>query len=366
MLDINKFILMCCLILTLTCICTLNNSTSYAASDFQIKNGVLLKYNGTSSNVTIPSNVKTIGEQAFSYNYNIKNVTIPNSVKTIKDSAFFCSSLETVSIPKSVTYIGNAVFTRCYNLKNIKVSSANKNYCSVKGSLFNKSKTRIMNYADGYNLTSYTIPSTVTTIDAYAFAYTNLERINLPQKLKTIENYAFAKNDSLKYLKIPEGVKKLYSGTFFLCRNLDYVQIPESLTYIEKGTFDDCGFWVNLTDIKGYTGSYAQTFAKNNNLKFISIGIGKVTNLKTTSRTNSSITLSWKKISGVSGYEIYRSTSKNKNYKKIATINNSKNTFKDSSLSKNKTYYYKVRAYKTSNGKKVYGSYSSVKSTSLK
>ena len=57
---------------------------------------------------------------------------------------------------------------------------------------------------------------------------------------------------------------------------------------------------------------------------------------------------------------------KNKNYKKIATINNSKNTFKDSSLSKNKTYYYKVRAYKTSNGKKVYGSYSSVKSTSLK
>ena len=55
---------------------------------------------------------------------------------------------------------------------------------------------------------------------------------------------------------------------------------------------------------------------------------------------------------------------KNKNYKKIATINNSKNTFKDSSLSKNKTYYYKVRAYKTSNGKKVYGSYSSVKSIS--
>ena len=154
--------------------------------------------------------------------------------------------------------------------------------------------------------------------------------------------------------------------SIFLCRNLDYVQIPESLTHIEQGTFDDCGFWVNLTDIKGYTGSYAQTFAKNNNLKFISIGIGKVTNLKTTSRTNSSITLSWKKISGVSGYEIYRSTSKNKNYKKIATINNSKNTFKDSSLSKNKTYYYKVRAYKTSNGKKVYGSYSSVKSTSLK
>ena len=35
---INKFILMFCLILT--CICTLDNSTSYAASDFQIKNGV--------------------------------------------------------------------------------------------------------------------------------------------------------------------------------------------------------------------------------------------------------------------------------------------------------------------------------------
>ena len=43
-------------------------------------------------------------------------------------------------------------------------------------------------------------------------------------------------------------------------------------------------------------------------------------------------------------YEIYRSTSKSKKYKKVATVSASKKTFKDTKLKKNKKYYYKVRA----------------------
>ena len=35
-------------------------------------------------------------------------------------------------------------------------------------------------------------------------------------------------------------------------------------------------------------------------------------------------------------------------------------------LSKGKKYYFKVRAYKTVNGKKIYGAYSSVKSVKVK
>ncbi|WP_455538673.1 hypothetical protein [Terrisporobacter sp.] len=65
------------------------------------------------------------------------------------------------------------------------------------------------------------------------------------------------------------------------------------------------------------------------------------------------------KISGASGYEVYRATSKSGKYSKIKTITkNSTVSYINSSLTKNKTYYYKVISYRTVSGKKIYSSYS--------
>ena len=85
----------------------------------------------------------------------------------------------------------------------------------------------------------------------------------------------------------------------------------------------------------------------------------KVTNLSVVSVGTNNIKISWDKVS-VSGYEIYSSTD-NKTFKKIKTITD-KNTieFNNKELKANKTYYYKVRAYKTVSGSKVYGGYSEV------
>ena len=73
-----------------------------------------------------------------------------------------------------------------------------------------------------------------------------------------------------------------------------------------------------------------------------------------------------KKISGAKGYEVAYSTNKKfkKSVKKVRFTGTSKTISK---LSKNKTYYVKVRAYKLdSNGERVYGSYSSVKKVKIK
>lgn len=79
------------------------------------------------------------------------------------------------------------------------------------------------------------------------------------------------------------------------------------------------------------------------------------------------IKISWKKIKQVSGYEIYRSKKKSGKYKKIKTIKkDSRTSYTNKNLKSNKKYYYKVRAYKTVNGKKVYSSYSSVRSAKTK
>lgn len=79
------------------------------------------------------------------------------------------------------------------------------------------------------------------------------------------------------------------------------------------------------------------------------------------------IKVSWKKVSGASGYEIYRATSKNGKYQKVTTVKKGSTTsYTNKKLTSKKTYYYKVRAYRTVNGKKVYSSYSSVVSQKAK
>lgn len=74
--------------------------------------------------------------------------------------------------------------------------------------------------------------------------------------------------------------------------------------------------------------------------------------------------IKYKKVKNAHGYEIYRSTKKKSGYKKVATTK--KTSYKNKKLKSRKKYYYKVRAYRTVNGKKYYSSYSTVKSVKVK
>ena len=79
------------------------------------------------------------------------------------------------------------------------------------------------------------------------------------------------------------------------------------------------------------------------------------------------VTIRWKKDVTASGYEIYRSTSPSSGYKKIATIkSSSKTSYTDTKKAPGKKYYYKVRAYKIIDGKKITGPYSNRKSITVK
>lgn len=68
------------------------------------------------------------------------------------------------------------------------------------------------------------------------------------------------------------------------------------------------------------------------------------------------ITLSWSKVSGASRYVVYKYSKDKKKYVKKKTQKG--RTYTDKKVSKGKKYSYKVRAYRTVNGKRVYGPYS--------
>lgn len=81
----------------------------------------------------------------------------------------------------------------------------------------------------------------------------------------------------------------------------------------------------------------------------------KVEEKKAYTRTDNKIRINWNKVSGATGYEIYRKSSVNAAYKKMATVGSSETEYLDRELKANQTYYYRVKAVKTVGGKTIAG-----------
>ena len=93
--------------------------------DFEIINGILVKYKGAGGDVVIPGTVTVIGEKAFYECRSLTSVIIPNSVTSIGDHAFYyCSGLTGVTIPNSVTSIGEYAFSGCSGLTSVTIPNS--------------------------------------------------------------------------------------------------------------------------------------------------------------------------------------------------------------------------------------------------
>lgn len=76
------------------------------------------------------------------------------------------------------------------------------------------------------------------------------------------------------------------------------------------------------------------------------VSLAKPTKVKAKATGLKTITVSWKKVSGAEGYEIYRATEKSGTYKKIATVKDgNKTSYVNKKRITGKVYYYKVKAY---------------------
>jgi fibronectin type 3 domain-containing protein len=111
-------------------------------------------------------------------------------------------------------------------------------------------------------------------------------------------------------------------------------------------------------DAANYYGSFSQTSAATTKP-------AKVTGLKASTKS-SSVTLTWSKVTGASGYQIYRLNKKTGKYEKLATVKSSVRTYKNTKLKKGTAYTYKVRAYRTYGGSNYFGSFSTTKKITAK
>ena len=96
-------------------------------------------------------------------------------------------------------------------------------------------------------LTSVTIPSSVTSIDAWAFeGCSGLTSLIIPSSVTSIKRSAFKDCSGLTSLAIPSSVTSIGSYVFENCSGLTSITIPSSVTEIGGAAFKGCSSLTNL------------------------------------------------------------------------------------------------------------------------
>ena len=115
------------------------------------------------------------------------------------------------------------------------------------------------------------------------------------------------------------------------------------------------GSWEDVADVSTSYGGRIGNICIKAYADNAGTSIGAVKNIKAVRSAKNAVRISWSKTAGAKGYEIYQASSKNGTYKKIATTTSANYKIKTTS---NKSVYYKVRAYKTTQGVRICGKFS--------
>ncbi len=232
------------------------NNPNYAAKD-----GILYSkdfttlvcvppYNpNTDGTLTILDGVTTLARYAVTFTDFLYYIELPDSLVCIEDEAFWDNArIKSITLPKNVASIGENVFYDSPSLETVLVAEENPHFTSIDGVLFDKAQTRLVVYPPAKAGTSYTVPSSVTSIASGAFSYcTALEHITLPPYLPKIGAYTFQRCSSLQELTLPNGITSIEDYAFFSCVRLSHIVLPDTVTSIGQDVFSKC---YSLTSIQ--------------------------------------------------------------------------------------------------------------------
>ncbi len=223
--------------------------------------------------ISLPEGLEEIGAYAFENCVSLESVEFPSTLKTIRDSAFFsCNGLTKIALPEKTQTIEDYAFFACDNLTELSLYQT-----SNLDMIFDMSVITKVTVGEGVSyiaesafeyceeLREVTLPSTVTTIKAYAFyGCTALEQLTLPEGLVSIGENVFENCTALQSINIPNSVMLISEYAFCGCEALEQLILPDEITSIGDGVFDGCEnlvLWVA-------TESVGEEYAVKNDILF--------------------------------------------------------------------------------------------------
>ena len=305
----------------------------------------------TETGVLTISGTGEMTDSPFSQNSSIKSVIIENGVTSIVTYAFSgCTSLTSITIPDSVVSIGESAFDGCTSLVSVTLS---KSITTIEYSTFFGCSS----------LTSIEIPKSVTTIVNFAFCgCTNLKDVYYAgtqsewNKINIGHSNEFLTNASLHCSSTPTPEPTP-------------TPTPEPTPTPNPAPHPSTQPTQEAPQQQAAQQTAQQPSVKNDTAaEQVSVAKPKSVSPKKVKSAKKAVSVEWKKVGGIKGYQIQVATDKKfKKNKKTVTVKKQKTTKTTvKKLKAKKKYYVRVRTYKIVNGKKVYSSWSKVKSVKTK
>ena len=251
-------------------------------------NGVLLRYTGSASDITIPgkataiadealrgttaeritvpATVRTIGDRAFADAQQLKalvfedtadhpsqltaigaeaaantpaltEVAVPSKTASLGEGAFADSGVTRLSLPDSLTSIPARLVKNSSLLTEAVVGNAVTEIGEAAFSAAHSLKGLSVRQAGGSTAPGF--PSSLVTIGQEAFNATGLGSVDLPASVRTIGDAAFNAIERLSHVGLNEGLVSIGSSAF-RTTGITEIVIPDSVTTVGSSAFSEC------------------------------------------------------------------------------------------------------------------------------
>jgi len=215
---------------------------------------------------------KDYSEPSWYYVENPEKLVISDGITNISYNAFSYyihgrtgehndfNKLKTVVLPDSLTEIGGMAFYYCESLSEINIPDSVKKI--GKGAFHNTALSEI----------TFGGQIKVVSEDVCEFCE-KLKKVTFEEGVEVIEKYAFSCCTMLTNVEFPATLEKLGESAFEGCDSLREVTFKNKNTKIEIQSigYDCVGDKIKNFTIKGYKGSTAEKYAKENGFKFIEL-----------------------------------------------------------------------------------------------